>query len=593
MAIIQHFPQTVNFGILAPGHSVDSRATFHVPIEANVTVNISSDSSGGGFQITRVRTYEPAPGNEHLSHPDLELVDETDGSAAFDVVPGDVIEVSIRFSPPANSSAPANLVTGVLSFRAIPTIAGGRWGATVPLFAEVGREAPRIKTPWAVLLVKWSDDKSEPFDRQFYDDFFTSSGIGTMNVVDFFRDASHGLLDLSGTKVFGWFDLDKKKSEYTGSGEVPLGVKGRQDLVDWSRKAALAALAKKGLSGALDGFSGFVVITNVFVDVWGGGGEAVSGGKTEGWMTPSVLSQEMGHGHGLSHSGADGSTAEYGDRWDVMSTRNAFMAPHPKYTDVGPSLNAWNMAGRGWLDESRVWNSGERFVTQVADITLRPLVRYDLPGLLAARVGEYLIEFRVKEGWDASIPEPAVLVHRFEGNRSFIMKSTDGRQDLVKGSVFQVGDEGNPFAAWSRVDVLDINAGEHTATVRIFHRANFRRSGGGIQSDPGIVSSGAADGGGGLIIVGGKFIRVPPRSPAQQILVQLAAIQSSDLITDATTRDAVREAALTAMAGHVQAQLGSVRTYHQPAPRKTSDDLYTPEEQPYDRAENQTGEEEA
>ncbi len=102
MSIIQHSPQTLSFGVVAPGHSVDSRATFRVPIEANVTVKINNDTSGDGFHITRVRTYEPAPGTEHLPHPDLELVDETDGAASFAVVPGDFVEVSVRFSLPTN-----------------------------------------------------------------------------------------------------------------------------------------------------------------------------------------------------------------------------------------------------------------------------------------------------------------------------------------------------------------------------------------------------------------------------------------------------------------------------------------------------------
>jgi hypothetical protein len=74
MAIIQHSPQTLSFGVVAPGHSVDSRTTFRVPIDANVTVKITNDTSGSGFYITRVRTYEAAPGTEHLPHPDLELL---------------------------------------------------------------------------------------------------------------------------------------------------------------------------------------------------------------------------------------------------------------------------------------------------------------------------------------------------------------------------------------------------------------------------------------------------------------------------------------------------------------------------------------
>ena len=89
-----------------------------------------------------------------------------------------------------------------------------------------------IQTPWAVLLVKFKDDASEPYSRQRFEELFTSSGEGKLNMVDFFRDMSHGVLDLSGSQVFGWLTLDKNSSEYTGSGA---NQPGRDDLITWSQ----------------------------------------------------------------------------------------------------------------------------------------------------------------------------------------------------------------------------------------------------------------------------------------------------------------------------------------------------------------------
>jgi len=77
-----------------------------------------------------------------------------------------------------------------------------------------------IQTPWAVLRCKFKDDASEPYGRQRYDDLFTSSGVGKLNMVDFFRDMSHGQLDLSGSRVFGWYTLDMNRSAYL-AGLVP------------------------------------------------------------------------------------------------------------------------------------------------------------------------------------------------------------------------------------------------------------------------------------------------------------------------------------------------------------------------------------
>ena len=57
-----------------------------------------------------------------------------------------------------------------------------------------------MKTPWAILLVKFSDNDAEPYARERYEEIFTTAGSGKWNTVDYFRDMSHGKLDLSGSK---------------------------------------------------------------------------------------------------------------------------------------------------------------------------------------------------------------------------------------------------------------------------------------------------------------------------------------------------------------------------------------------------------
>lgn len=420
-----------------------------------------------------------------------------------------------------------------------------------------------INTPWAVLLCKFNDDDSEPFQKSFYDDLFTASGVGSMNMVDFFRDVSNGMLDLGGTQVFGWFTFNKepfnkKRSDYKGSGG---NQAGRDELVSWARQAAAA----KGHD--LSNFFGVVVCMNVPTEYFGGGRRAVFDSTS---MRPSVIGQEMGHGYGLDHSRIDGSTADYQDRWDVMSTecgylgnQCAFMASHPRYTSIGPSLNAANMDSRGWLDKSRVWDPDVFEFNAI--VKLRPLVRYDLPGYLAARAGKYLVEFRVKEGWDAAIPEPAILVHRFEDNHSYIMPDTSGRQDLIKRSIFEAGDPRITPQSWTKVEVIDINANDHVATIRL--------SGSGarvphvpIALGPEILLGGITKDGGGVLIFGGQVFHIPPRSPVLRIVEQVASIQASDFIADATSRDAVRLEALKTIASQVESQMASMRAYRQPAP---------------------------
>lgn len=184
----------------------------------------------------------------------------------------------------------------------------------------------------------------------------------------------------------------------------------------------------------------------------------------------------MGHGFGLGHSRRDGSKADYQDPWDIMSTLGPYSAPDPDYCARGPGLNAWNMRGRGWLDESRVCR-----VTQVGfnqEVELRPLHRRDLPGFLAAELpptsghSPYLVEFRLKKDWDVGMPRSAVFVHHFltaaQDNdgwpHSYLMSGTNGNHDLVAGDVFAPGVSGGGLP---HLEVLKIDENNNSATVRL------------------------------------------------------------------------------------------------------------------------------
>jgi hypothetical protein len=305
--------------------------------------------------------------------------------------------------------------------------------------------------PWAVLLCKFSDQSSEPRPRWFYENLFTSAGVGLNNMVDYFRLYSHGSVDIGGSQVIGWLTLPRTLSEYTGSGVNPAG---RQQLIQWARDTATA----NGVN--LGNYFNVVVCTNVPVDLFGGGNGMVIGGSG---LLPSAIAQEMLHGWGLDHSRADGSDVPYQDQWDVMSVFNAFSAPDPNFTQIGPGLNAANMDVLTWLDSGRVWSGTPIDET----VQLRPHHRRDLPGFLVAMVGNFYVEFRMKESWDATIPRPAVLVHRRSQNSpfSYLMVGTSGNRDLGEGDAFQeVALPQNPAV---RVEVVSIDSTNRQATVRI------------------------------------------------------------------------------------------------------------------------------
>ncbi len=359
------------------------------------------------------------------------------------------------------------------------------------------------QTPWAVLLCRFKDTLSDPPDmkpnfRSLCQKFFTPQpAYGTFNAVQFFQDVSHGSLDLSGSQVFpssGWFTLDANLNDLVAPTDPP--PPGWQPKIS---RDSMMALAKKTASDQgvpLGNFLGGVTL--VFNRAVGG-----SQGGSWGGIPPNVgvfsdyryvqnngtesYGQEMGHAYGLDHSrsddpkinllGCDPSTLDYRDPWDGMSTACAYFAPDPDFGARGPGFNAWNMRGRRWLDESRVWRGTANPFDQV--VQLSPLHRHDLPGLLAAELppidGHYLVEFRIKDRWDAAIPRSAVLVHRFEGiigqflgAHSYIMSGTNGNQDLAEGDTLNATASG-----LLEVFAVDTPAGSAWHTKQLTSSSSF------------------------------------------------------------------------------------------------------------------------
>ena len=401
---------------------------------------------------------------------------------------------------------------------------------------------------WAILCVCFKDDPTKLPALDHYRKLFTNEGAGTMNMVEFFSDMSHGQIDVGDSKVFGWYRLDRPRSDYVGNVyPQPTGKLNRNGLLDAARAAATAQKVD------LTKFDGVVVSALGGTDLcgWVGGMAALC---DENSLQPSLLGQEMGHGYGLDHARLNGSTTDYQDPWDVMSTAAwpDREASNADYVNIGPGLNAACMRSRGWLDESRVWVGPYSGFNQV--ITLRPLHQRGLGGYLAAEVGPYLVELRVRERWDSAIPRPAVLVHRFENNHSYLMPATNGSEDLAKGDRFEAGDDLHLYRPHATVEVLEIDEGNRTAKLHLTWRPpNLLDQ----YEVVGRLFGGVAVGGDGGIFVNGHFYPVPPRGPEYQLITTLAQAMSSDLTTSAAVgtlykRDLLRQVVRHALAMHAE-----------------------------------------
>jgi hypothetical protein len=423
-----------------------------------------------------------------------------------------------------------------------------------------------IQSPWAVLLCKFNDDDSDPLSMDFYGELFTSAGNGRFGMVDFLKSSTHGALDASGTQLFPNIMLPMARADYLSSGTI---ADGRNALIATAKAAASAA----GINLSL--FYNVFVCMNVQTDLCGGVNGVICDPAIDprdgvAGLSPSLLGQEMLHGYGLQHSRHDGSEADYGDDWDVMSTKGPYMAPHPFWHDpkrrfvIGPGLNAANADAQGWL-AGRIWTSSNSEYTAV--VQLRPLFRDDLPGWAGARVGAVYFEYRTQEAWDAAIPNPCVLAHTFSDTHSYIMDTTPSisangllpaSEEFFAGSSYDRGSSTGAasLGPWTRVDVVSIEA--EVATLSIHVHADHRPVVG-----PGSVFGGIAQDGGGILILNGKVIRIPPRSPEEGLVSLVAQLAAAREIAP-QLQGVARRAALVSLSAQVQNEMASIDAFRSP-----------------------------
>ena len=363
------------------------------------------------------------------------------------------------------------------------------------------------KAPLAFILVKFRGSNDEPLSKKDAELMFTDSGRGTMKVVDWFDDNSHGQVDMSGNQVFGWLTLNETVDQYRKKRAD--GTYGRTSIIDLGRAAAVQArvdLAK---------FVAVVIVTNIEVDLFGGSGFACCTAARAGkqfWeiqTAPSVLCQEIIHGLGIAdHSRRHGTDVDYRDPYDVMSMFLADPGHHPNDNNlpVGPGLNAAFMQRCGWLDQSRGATPGL--------VQLRPLHRRDLPGPLYATVGIYFVEYRASDRWDSGFP-PVVLVHYIAKNTSYLIA------ELQAGSEFKFGDPFNPFEPHGSINVDAIDQPSFTATITTSYSPGRTVPVAGPATS--LFGTEFGDGG-GFVIVGDHIVRIPPRSPELELVKSAAAI---------------------------------------------------------------------
>jgi hypothetical protein len=319
--------------------------------------------------------------------------------------------------------------------------------------------------PWAIVLCRFNDVPTEPQPVGYYRDLFAENGTG--GVCDYWRTVSCGALDLTGSRVFGWFQMNHASSEL---GQLVFPG-DRRRLVQWGIDTAQA----NGVD--LRPFRGLLVVQNFGVDHG-----AADNGILIAHGNPSAceygfICHEMGHGFGLPHSWSANPDTVYGDGWDVMSfATTTFQFPIAFDGTQGAAtvgLNARNLEALGAIPPGRTWTppAPNFSSTVILDPLNQPLLgsRGDFVAKIPpsatspARPSQstYTVEFRRKAGWDQAIPQDAVSIRevRSDGN-SYLQPGMGGQ--FVVGQQFVTPD---PKVV---VSVTALDAATSTATLRIW-----------------------------------------------------------------------------------------------------------------------------
>jgi hypothetical protein len=309
-------------------------------------------------------------------------------------------------------------------------------GSTRALIAKM-LEGTTKNLPWAVILCRFKGSTPDaavegPIER-FYREAFTP---GSGGLVEYWRDVSLGVIDITGSKVFGWVEVEIPRDKAGGAPDsVPPGP-GRSGLISYAVNAVK-------LSEGNDALNGFLGPIAVYTQNWSKD-DAPPGANwsTPGWyqfwidgsadglgkvaLTPphngNITAHEMGHVFDMNHDVGTDLDADYSDPCCIMSQNGPFI--HPTWgRDFGPAVCLPHLIQRDWMYKRRVYYDGGDWLSQPDGITLplapisRPNAHANLGIKLAYIQGEthwdYYLEYVIPTEWNRGVPgAPYLFIRR-------------------------------------------------------------------------------------------------------------------------------------------------------------------------------------
>ncbi len=289
------------------------------------------------------------------------------------------------------------------------------------------RARTAVARPFAVILCRFKGDGIHPDEGKWKTFFQEAFKPGTGGLVDYWWDASLGKIDVAGTRVFGWMEVDMTRAQ---AGYPPT------ERGDLTAAAIRAVQLKKG-----DPITGFFNQISIYMYRKTVAGKTIDG-STDGngrinLTAPfdgEVTAHEMGHSLGMSHDADVTGDTQYHDACCIMSQSGPFIQ-QPWGVIFGPAVCLPHLLLQGWMYKRRMLIDSGAWATQPNGITLQlapnsePAARAYLGASLAipgsSPAWSYLLEVVTATGWNRGIPGmPYVMVRRISSETDLKPKVT-------------------------------------------------------------------------------------------------------------------------------------------------------------------------
>ncbi|GMR39511.1 hypothetical protein PMAYCL1PPCAC_09706 [Pristionchus mayeri] len=289
----------------------------------------------------------------------------------------------------------------------------------VLLLSSIDALPLRGNDPWTVVLCKLSDNNHEPMSHEWVREWI--SGWKQDSISSFFRTLSNGIYTIDQSNVTEWIQIPWSSADIQKMAEEETGDRTAFAYFDKVKQLCAGWASSRGIQ-----------VNERRIVLLNSEATAVFGRASGVLISPrlafsAVLAHEMVHSMNIGHSYSErrsmvfphGAPGEYGDRFDLMSTANAWMHA-TRFGWNGPGLAGPHLDFLGWLPQSRMAYFGGNQSEQVVRLSSLSLPHTHTRGLLLLQIpfdrnepgNMFTVELRTPHGLDSGLKKPSILIHK-------------------------------------------------------------------------------------------------------------------------------------------------------------------------------------